>query len=102
MAGNSIKINTDLVAQVASNIESLNNQLNDQLNDAKATVDSLANVWSGEAAEATISAFAEFSAKYFQDYKDILDQYVKFLRNNVEQGYFDTETANTNLADSFK
>ena len=36
------------------------------------------------------------------NYHDVIDQYVKFLRENVAQGYFETETSNTSLADSFK
>ena len=32
----------------------------------------------------------------------IMTQYVQFLRTNIEQGYFDTETQNIGLADAFK
>ena len=102
MAGNSIRVNTDQVAQIASNIESLNKRLTEELTNAKATIDQLANVWEGEAAQATISSFDEFAAKYFQNYEDIITQYVQFLRTNIEQGYFDTETQNIGLADAFK
>lgn len=102
MAGNSIRVNTDQVAQIASNLESLNKRLTDELNNSKATVDQLANIWEGEAAQATISAFDEFAAKYFQNYEDVITQYVQFLRINVDAGYFETETANVGLADAFK
>lgn len=102
MAGNSTRVNTDQVAQIASNIESLNKKLTEELTTSKATIDQLANVWEGEASQATISAFDEFAAKYFQNYEDIITQYVQFLRINVEQGYFDTETQNIGLADAFK
>lgn len=102
MAGNSIRVNTDQVAQIASNIEGLNKRLTEELANSKATIDQLANVWEGEAAQATISSFDEFAAKYFQNYEDIITQYVQFLRTNIEQGYFDTETQNIGLADAFK
>ena len=102
MAGNSIRVNTDQVAQIASNIEGLNKRLTEELTDSKATIDKLANIWEGEAAQATISSFDEFAAKYFQNYEDVITQYVNFLRTNVEQGYFDTETQNIGLADAFK
>ena len=102
MAGNSIRVNTDQVAQIATNIENLNKRLTEELTNSKATVDQLANVWEGEAAQATISSFDEFAAKYFQNYEDIITQYVQFLRTNIEQGYFDTETQNIGLADAFK
>ena len=102
MAGNSIRVNTDQVAQIASNIEGLTKRLTEELTNSKATIDQLANVWEGEAAQATISSFDEFAAKYFQNYEDIITQYVQFLRTNIEQGYFDTETQNIGLADAFK
>ena len=102
MAGNSIRVSTDQVAQIATNIENLNKRLTEELTNSKATVDQLANVWEGEAAQATISAFYEFAAKYFQNYDDVITQYVQFLRTNVEQGYFETETQNISLADAFK
>ena len=102
MAGNSIRVNTDQVAQIASNIEGLNKRLTEELTNSKATIDQLANIWEGEAAQATISSFDEFAAKYFQNYEDVITQYVQFLRTNIEQGYFDTETHNIGLADAFK
>ena len=102
MAGNSIRVNTDQVAQIASNIEGLNKRLTEELTNSKATIDQLANIWEGEAAQATISSFDEFAAKYFQNYEDVITQYVLFLRTNIEQGYFDTETQNIGLADAFK
>lgn len=102
MAGNSVRVNTDQVAQIATSLESLNKKLTEELTNSKTTVDQLANIWEGEASQATISAFDEFAAKYFQNYEDIITQYVQFLRTNVEQGYFDTETQNIGLADAFK
>lgn len=102
MAGNSIRVNTDQVAQIASNIEGLNKRLTEELTNSKATIDQLANIWEGEAAQATISSFDEFAAKYFQNYEDVITQYVQFIRTNIEQGYFDTETQNIGLADAFK
>ncbi len=102
MAGNSIRINTDQVAQIASSLESLNKKLTEELTNSKTTIDQLANIWEGEAARTTISSFDEFAAKYFQSYEDVITQYVQFLRTNVDAGYFDTETTNIGLADAFK
>lgn len=102
MAGNSIRIDTAQVGQIATNIERLNNRLTEELTNSKITIDQLANIWEGEAAQATISSFDEFANKFFQNYENIIAQYVQFLRTNVEQGYFETENANVSLADAFK
>ena len=99
---NSIRVNTDQVAQIASSMESLNKRLTEELTNSKQTIDQLANIWEGEAAQTTISAFDEFAAKYFHNYENIITQYVQFLRTNVEAGYFEVETANIGLADAFK
>ena len=101
MAGQ-IRVSTAQVGEIARTIESLNQRLSEELTNSQKTIADLSNTWDVEAAEATISAYNEFAAKYFQNYYDILDNYVKFLRTNVEQGYFETETANINLADAFK
>ncbi|MBR4626796.1 MAG: WXG100 family type VII secretion target [Ruminococcus sp.] len=97
-----IQINTDQVSEIASAIESLNKKLTDELNTSRDLITSLGNSWSGEAYEATKSAYNEFATKFFQNYYDVIDNYVKFLRNNVSQGYFDVETRNTNLSEAFK
>lgn len=101
MAGQ-IRVNTDQVAQIATSLETLNKRLSEELTTSKATIDGLASTWEGEAAQETIASFGEFATKYFQNYEDVITQYVKFLRTNVEQGYFETETANASLADAFK
>lgn len=101
MAGQ-IKVNTDQVAQIANTIEGLNKKLDEQLKNSQATIKSLSNTWEGEAAQATVSSFDAFASKYFQNYYDIIDNYVKFLKTNVDAGYFETETGNTQLADVYK
>jgi WXG100 family type VII secretion target len=101
MAGQ-IRVNTAQVGEIATTIESLNLQLAEELKTSQKTIQNLSNTWDGEAAQATIASFDEFAAKFFQNYQDILDSYVRFLRTNVDQGYFETETANVSLADAFK
>lgn len=97
-----ITVNTEQVEAIASELDRLNQQLSETLNEGKATIDNLRNTWQSEAAEETISSFDEFAANFFQNYADIINQYVLFLRNNVAQGYFDAEVANISLADAFK
>lgn len=97
-----ITISTDEVASIASGIETLNRQLLDTLNESQETIKKLGNAWTGEAYQETLKVYTTFAAKYFQTYHDVIDSYVKFLRTNVDAGYVETETANINLADSFK
>ena len=101
MAG-TIKISTDQVEAIATSIENNNKKLKSTLEDSQSAVKSLSSTWQGEAAQSTISAYDTFATNYFQTYYDIIDAYVKFLRQNVSTDYQATETANTNLADAFK
>lgn len=102
MAMTGITIDSEQVLAIASSIESDNQQLQQLLNDSKATVDSLSSYWTGKAADETRSSYESFANKFFQTYHDVLNQYVKFLRNNVAMQYEQTEQVNTQLADAFK
>lgn len=97
-----ITIDSEQVLGIATQIESDNQQLQQLLNDSKTTLDNLASIWTGQAAEQTRSSYNTFSTQYFQSYFDVLDQYVKFLRTNVAQQYTEVETLNTQLSDAFK
>ncbi|MFR5875180.1 MAG: WXG100 family type VII secretion target [Eubacterium sp.] len=101
MAG-TIKISTDQVEAIATSIENSNKKLKATLEESQTSMKSLNSTWQGEASQATIAAYDSFAAQYFQNYYDIIDSYVKFLRQNVSADYQATETANTNLADAFK
>lgn len=97
-----ITLDSEQVLAIASQIESDNQQLQELLNESKASVDSLSSYWQGKASEETRASYESFAGKYFQMYYDVLDQYVKFLRNNVAAQYEQTEQINTQLADAFK
>ena len=97
-----IKIDTAQVLAIADNLDGLNNNLQETLTSAQKAVANLESYWSGEAATATIEAVNSFANDYFESYKELIDQYVQFLRKNVSEGYESVETANTSLADSFK
>lgn len=97
-----IRIDTAQVLAIADSLESLNNNLQEKLTESQKAVTNLESVWSGEAANATIDAVNLFATEYFQSYKDLIEQYIIFLRKNVSEGYESVETTNTSLADAFK
>lgn len=100
MAGE-IRISTEEVALSATSIENLNQKLNDKLLEAQNAIKALGATWQGEAYDETMSTFNTFAGKYFDSYKELVDSYVKFLRESVESGYFQTETKNVDLANQF-
>lgn len=102
MATSQIIVDSEQVLSIASQLENDNRELQQLLNDSKATVNSLSSYWTGQAAEETRASYESFASKFFQQYYDILDQYVKFLRRNVAEQYTEAEQVNTQLADAFK
>lgn len=102
MAGSGVKVSGAQVAAIASSMEKLNNKLTDELNTSSKLIRGLSSIWSGEAAETTISTFNAFASKYFDNYQALIKQYIQFLRNNVEEGYTQTEKENVRLADQLK
>lgn len=97
-----IRVNTEQVKQIAQTIEKQNNKLFEILKNSQSTVNNLSSSWEGEAAQATLQVYNNFSKKYFQQYHDILNQYVQFLRVNVADGYFQTERENTTIGNDFQ
>lgn len=97
-----ITLDTEQVLSIATQIENDNNQLKELLENTKQTIDSLSATWTGQAADETRTSYTEFSNKFFQQYYDVLEQYVKFLRTNVSEQYSQTEQVNKTLADAFK
>ena len=94
------KIDTAAIESAAATIANINNQLMETLSSSRATVQSLSSVWSGQAADATISAYNAFETKYSQQYREMLDQYSKFLKNVAAAGYQETESLGAKLADT--
>jgi len=97
-----IILDSDQVLAIASQIENDNQQLQQLLTESQTTVSTLSTYWSGQAAEETISSYDSFANRFFQNYYDVLDQYVRFLRNNVASQYEQVEQVNTQLADAFR
>ena len=94
-----LRIDTAAIRETASTIDAQNQRLEDTLLACQRTVRSLSDSWTGTASEATIAAFDSFAARYFSQYKEMLDQYVKFLNNAAGEGYEETERRVTRKAD---
>lgn len=94
-----IRIDTAAIESAAGTISKLNSQLEATLQESQRNVQSLSNVWSGPAAEATIGSYNGFAAKYFANYKQLLEDYVVFLRQVAAGNYSEAETQNVNLSE---
>lgn len=94
-----IKIDTAAIENAAGTINTLNEELESTLLESQSNVQSLSSVWSGTAAETTIESYNSFASKYFGEYKQLLDNYVQFLRKVAAGNWMEAETQNTSLGD---
>ena len=97
-----ITLDSEQVLAIASQIENDNKELERLLGESKTTIDNLSSYWTGRAADETRASYDSFAGQFFQQYHDILEQYVKFLRTNVAEQYEQTEQSNVQLADAFR
>lgn len=100
MAIDGIMISLEEVSSTASSISSLNVQLMEKLTSISAAMAALSSTWQSEAAE-TIRGKMEGMKPIFENYRDVIDSYVKFLNQTVE-AYTATETNIKSSASSFQ
>ncbi|MDR2591052.1 MAG: WXG100 family type VII secretion target [Oscillospiraceae bacterium] len=101
MAGE-IRINTAAVAQAANSIGSINIRIRNDFSNVVNEINILSNSWKGEAAEKAREAFFSIEKAYSQDRFSVVDNFVTILRNQISDGYVQTENETTKLADLFK
>ena len=97
-----LKVNTDRVLSVAEKIEHYNMQLRDDVTTVQNAVAQLDNSWEGEASAVAIRKFGELRDKYLDARYSAMNNYANFLRQQVSEGYTQTETVNKSLAEKFK
>jgi WXG100 family type VII secretion target len=100
MAIDGISISLEEVTQVASSMRTTNSALYARLSDIRISMNNLVQNWQSPAEEAIIKKFNKL-ASTFENYKNIVESYAKFLDNTVTN-YQSTESANTNNANSFR
>ncbi len=100
MAVEGIHISLAEVSKTAGTIRTLNTSLDERLNEIKKQMNDLSSTWQSPAAETIRSKFNAL-VPVFENYKQIVESYAKFLDNTVTS-YESTETAINNNASAFK
>ena len=100
MAVEGIKISLGEVSATAGTIRTLNTSLNDKLLAIQKQMNDLASTWQSPAGE-TIREKFNNPVPAFENYKQIIEAYAKFLDNTVSS-YEATETQIQNNASAFK
>ena len=95
-----LMISFEDVSAAAGTIAGTNEQLTDRLNQISIVMANLSATWQSEAAE-TIRGKMESMKPKFENYREIIDSYVKFLNKTVST-YTEAETAINAAASAFQ
>ena len=85
--GNILNINTSTIQSIASNVADKNADLYAFLERSRASMQSLAGIWTGKAGSAMTGAYSAFASGNFENYHQMLEEYVIFLRDISAPGY---------------
>lgn len=98
----SLKINTDAVVAAAESLKQYNDEMRNGLDPVKKAMNNLTIYWDGSAATTAFNKFKEIEMEMSETRYGVMDNYVRFLYQQVGEGYVQVEEANTSLAEQFK
>lgn len=97
-----VQINTALVLSASTDISNENAALRNSYDDIDKTISNLKKDWSGSACDLCCKK-AEYIKNQFKETRfAVVEDYVRFLRMQVGEGYETTETVISSAADAFK
>lgn len=97
-----LKVNTDAVVATAEKLKVYNTRMRNDFPSVQNAMNQLHNEWDGAASNAAISKFNEMKSKFCDARYNVMDNYIRFLLQQVGEGYVQTEEVNVSLADQFK
>lgn len=96
----SIKISTQVLVDTADKVRTINKNLDDRLAEINSSMNALEATWKSDAATDIRKAMNDMKPR-FEEYKNVVESYAKFLVNTA-QSYESTEGAIQNNAGAFK
>lgn len=97
-----LKIDTVAVTTAANNIGNINKQIRDSFDQVESAIKRLDSSWDGSVSTAAIGKFNEMKSKYVDARFKVMENYRRFLLEQVGQGYVQTEDVNKKLSEKFK
>ncbi len=96
----SIKISTQVLMDTAEKVRNCNKSMDEKLADINKNMNDLEATWKSDAANDIRSAMNALKPR-FEEYKNVIESYAKFLVNTA-QSYESTESAVQTNANAFK
>ena len=95
-----IQVSTQVLLDTADKVRSINATLDSKLADINKNMNDLEATWKSDAATDIRAAMNALKPR-FEEYKNVVDSYAKFLVNTA-QNYETTESSVQSIANSFK
>ena len=95
-----IQISTQVLMDTAEKVRNINSTLDTKLADINKNMNDLSATWKSDAAEEIRAAMNAMKPR-FEEYKNVVESYAKFLVNTA-QSYESTESAIQTNAQAFK
>lgn len=95
-----IQISTQVLIDTAEKVRNINSTLDTKLADINKNMNDLSATWKSDAAEEIRAAMNAMKPR-FEEYKNVVESYAKFLVNTA-QSYESTESAIQTNAQAFK
>ncbi len=99
---NEMKLSTRDIEKIADDLAKANKDLKSELKATATVMKNLGKSWDSPAYKESNTAFTKFESKYSEEYEKLINQYVKFLKENVSTGYKATESKNKSIASEYK
>ena len=96
----SIQVSTQVLLDTASKVRNINSVLDSKLTDINKSMNDLEATWKSDAASDIRAAMNALKPR-FEEYKNVVESYAKFLVNTA-QNYETTESVIQNNASAFK
>jgi hypothetical protein len=97
-----VKVDTKLVETTAKNIANYNNKILNDFSSVESAMKALDTEWVGNASTNAMGSFFEIKNAFIDVRFDVVQDYVKFLNEQVNAGYELIENNNKYLATLFK
>lgn len=97
----SIKISTQVLTDTAQKVRNCNTAMDEKLADINKNMNDLEATWKSDAASDIRAAMNALANNKFEQYKNVIESYAKFLVN-AAQSYETTESAIQSNASAFK
>lgn len=97
-----LKVNTGEIAVVAGEIRSINEEIRSDFDSVQTAINRLNGAWEGPAAKNALNKFNSIKSGCEEPRYAVIGNYVRFLLQQVGDGYSQTEEKVQSLADLFK